>query len=52
MPSQSAGAGLSAVSKSSSKAALVVAEIDDMSTIFINILRLSAKASNQAEIKH
>jgi hypothetical protein len=49
MQSQSAGAGLRAVSKSSSKAALVVAEIDDMSTIFLNIIRLSAKASNPAE---
>ena len=50
MPSQSTGAGLSAVSKSSSKAALVVAEISDMSTIFLNIIGLSAKAGNPAEI--
>jgi hypothetical protein len=27
---------------------LVVAEINDMSTIFLNIIRLSAKAGNQA----
>jgi hypothetical protein len=43
MDNQSEGADLRDVSKSSSKAARVVAEIDDMSTIFLKIVRLSAK---------